>query len=143
MFEVAVKGIQPSTRGIRGKISTFSSASANRLKKFLATLSRNQLPDFLTLTYPAAYPDAIQAKEHLFALVAWIRYHHVGSGVVWKMEYQDRGAPHFHIFVYGAPDLSAQDVAAHWSKVIGTDDQNVYKFHTGQLPGSQGGILGC
>jgi hypothetical protein len=61
-----------------------------------------RLPAMMTLTYPGDWltvaPDGKTAKRHLQALrkrytKAWNRDLHA----VWKLEFQGRGAPHFHL----------------------------------------------
>lgn len=64
----------------------------------------SRLPAMVTLTYPGDWltvaPDGKTAKRHLQALrkrfvKAWGRDLHA----VWKLEFQARGAPHFHLLM--------------------------------------------
>jgi hypothetical protein len=64
----------------------------------------SRMPAMVTLTYPGDWltvvPDGKTAKRHLQALrkryvKAWGRDLHA----VWKLEFQDRGAPHFHLLM--------------------------------------------
>lgn len=64
----------------------------------------SRLPAMVTLTYPGDWltvaPDGKAAKRHLQALrkrygKAWGRDLHA----VWKLEFQARGAPHFHLLM--------------------------------------------
>ena len=64
----------------------------------------SRLPSMLTLTYPGDWltvaPDGKAAKRHLQALrkrfcKAW----GVDLHAVWKLEFQGRGAPHFHLLM--------------------------------------------
>jgi hypothetical protein len=64
----------------------------------------SRLPAMITLTYPGDWltvaPDGKTAKRHLQALrkrfaKAWLR----DLPAVWKLEFQGRGAPHFHLLM--------------------------------------------
>jgi hypothetical protein len=59
---------------------------------------RPGLAVFVTLTYPGEYPgDGRLVKGHLRAFrERWERHYGSVEGV-WKMEFQRRGAPHFHL----------------------------------------------
>jgi hypothetical protein len=37
---------------------------------------------------------------------------------IWKLEPQKRGAPHFHLLVYGIPYLAWQIVAVRWAEIV-------------------------
>ena len=39
-------------------------------------------------------------------------------GHLWKLEPQKRGAPHFHLLVYGIPYLAWQIVAVRWVEIV-------------------------
>jgi hypothetical protein len=57
---------------------------------------------FLTLTYPDDWPERWEEwKAHLKRLFDLLRHKHPGVSAVWKLEYQKRGAPHFHLIVFG------------------------------------------
>ena len=53
--------------GMRGKITKFTRAARKRMMKKLATFRREELAKalFITLTYPAEYPDGKRAKRDL------------------------------------------------------------------------------
>jgi hypothetical protein len=63
---------------------------------------RNALCDWLsfsTLTYPNSFPsDGRVCKKHLNLLLTHLRADDPGIKYVWFMEFQARGAPHFHLF---------------------------------------------
>lgn len=59
-------------------------------------------PVMLTLTYPREWeawaPSAATVKAHLRAFVErWYRWFGVRPVMLWKLEFQRRGAPHFHV----------------------------------------------
>ncbi len=94
--------------GIKAPITGFSAASRRNLFKRMCELGdwslRPGLAVFVTLTYPGEYPgDGRLVKAHLQAFrERWNRRFGSVEGV-WKMEFQRRGAPHFH-FAMLIPD---------------------------------------
>lgn len=79
--------------------------------EFLSTRSRRRLAlvagncdvsfrSFVTLTYPVDFPsDGLLVKKHLHAVLAAIRRKCPGVEYLWFLEFQRRGAPHFHLFL--------------------------------------------
>ena len=92
--------------GIRGSIKAYSRASRRRLLRKVAQLDRGVSPLFVTLTYPNAYPsDPEEWKRHLNSVWAKkLRRRHPKSGFIWRLEFQQRGAPHFHLLLYGVEE---------------------------------------
>jgi hypothetical protein len=61
------------------------------------------------------------AKEYLFTfLKRWRRKYPTLSGI-WKLEFQKRGAPHFHLILYNAGYISKDSIRDSWGHVIGQD----------------------
>jgi len=84
----------PSTRG---KVTEFSQASRKRLA-FVASNTPVQLRTMITLTYPAEYPsDGKAVKLQLRQFLDWLSKETGGCEYLWFLEFQARGAPHFHI----------------------------------------------
>lgn len=110
--------------GRRGKITEYSDASRWRLQLRLAAFLREQLANalFITLTYPAAYPEPQEAKRQLPAFIKRIRRRWPQACVIWRMEFQERGAPHFHLLVLGVRFIPHQAVAEWWYEVVGSGD---------------------
>lgn len=59
-------------------------------------------------------------------------------GAAWKLEPQERGAPHYHLLVWNldTADLLAW-VVENWYEIAGNGDPNHKKFHAGELQGSR------
>ena len=108
----------------RGKVQGFSRKSRQRFLAFVASLRRDALPLFVTLTYPEWWPGDWQNwKEHLDTFVK----NHVmrkwpGASLLWKLEPQQRGAPHFHLIVWGVPFMPKEWLAQTWFEVVGSGD---------------------
>ena len=114
----------------RGVVRGFSQASRRRMLELVATLD---LPGgcvgaFISLTYGTEYPCPRCAKEDLRVFLRrveryfgqWIddggRVRRVA--VIWRLEWQARGAPHFHVVAF-CPFLGKDLVARWWSEIAG------------------------
>lgn len=123
LVAVAVKhnASSRSGGGRRGLVEIFSQASRRRLLRTIARLDDTR-PVFLTLTYPADYPDPRTAKSHLRAFLERFRRRMPQSSAIWRLEFQERGAPHFHLLFYNLPFISFETIRAWWREVIGVID---------------------
>lgn len=112
----------PTPQGEEQRITGFSEDSRRRLRRKLHSIRRDAEGVFLTLTYQHTTPTPQKAKDHLDAfwkrLERWMNEEGVGRiSCVWKMEPQERGVPHFHMIVYGATYIDAQEVSRLWHEV--------------------------
>lgn len=119
---------QPVGGGKRGEITEFSRAARRRLLHLLNSLNKNKintLPLFLTLTYPAEFSsDPRTWKRHLDNFRARMRRKFGRFPAVWRLEFQKRGAPHFHLmlFLEKAPSDLYEFVSRSWYEVVGSND---------------------
>jgi hypothetical protein len=121
--------------GIRSVIVGFSAGSGRRMRSYL----RECLSDYkqmVTLTYPEGYPsDGRIVKEHLRRFLQELRREYerqsfiIGSNIdkhssFWFLEFQSRGAPHFHIFTTWAPKADGPGgwVAKRWYEIVNSED---------------------
>lgn len=111
--------------GKRSAITTFSKASRTRLMRLLATLEREALPIFITLTYPAEYPVSSQIyKRHLDSFAKRLTRLEPSAAFVWRLEFQKRGAPHYHLLVWNVSYLKLLAwVSRAWFEVVGSGDE--------------------
>jgi len=84
----------------RGKIKHFSKESKRRLRKTLFKLKKQNML-FVTLTYAENMEDGKRAKSDLDNFCRKVSRRNKKMWFVWKMEYQERGAIHFHLLVGG------------------------------------------
>jgi hypothetical protein len=105
---------------IRGQIDGFSPRSRRRMMVELNKVRRDvPLPLFLTLTYPKQWPgDWKTWKGHLNHFAVALRRAYPGVSAFWKIEPQERGAPHFHLLCWGASRVPWQWLAARWASII-------------------------
>ena len=115
--------------GIRGGINGgFSPASRRNLMRTFAKTNRESIPLFLTLTYPGEYPtDWTVWKRDLFTFFKRLKLKYPAYSSIWRLEFQKRGAPHFHLFLYGLSDVNFLDLMAwakiNWYDVVGSGDE--------------------
>ena len=124
--------------GDRGKITEFTDSSRSRMLKYL----RECCPTYthmVTLTYPGFFPsDGREVKNHLRKFIQELKRYDFrnsissevsssftagdsGFSVFWFMEFQSRGAPHFHLLVnrFVPKDWTAR----RWYEIVNSEDQ--------------------
>lgn len=124
--------------GLRKAITGFSRQSRLRLMYTIGAIRKDaELPDFVTLTYPNEYPTVQRAKRDLKIFLQRFARAWPGAGVIWKLEPQQRGAPHYHLLVWGCKtgELLLW-VVRNWYDIAGNGDKNHLLFHMGALRGS-------
>ena len=116
----------------RSEISEFSEKSRQRLRLSLAKVDQSKCgrPIFGTLTYPADFPlDQETFKRHLKVFSQRFLREFPAAGFHWKLEFQTRGAAHFHpIFWNLGSDREFLGkfriwLACNWYEVVGSGDQ--------------------
>lgn len=107
----------------RGRITVFSKKSRTRLLRVGAKLSGDVFGLFLTFTYRANMQDVKVAKSHLEKVCLWITRKYGKRGMLWRMEFQQRGAIHFHVLVLNRAFIPAKELTAYWQKMTGDDSQ--------------------
>ena len=105
---------QPPTRK-QGDIQTFSRSARRRLIKKMMCVERRELsvPLFLTLTYHERYPSKnAPLKKELNAFLQALRRLPEKVYYLWRIEWQKRGAPHFHLLIWHEDPDHEWDAAA-------------------------------
>lgn len=121
--------------GKRGVIKELTRGAIKRLKLTARNVPEGSFKAFLTLTYPESFPtDGIKVKRDLSVMRKWLRRHGVGGGF-WFLEFQARGAPHFHLFISNYPLCGVQGVAEAWYRIVGSGDPKHLDWHLGKLSG--------
>lgn len=112
----------------------WSDPSRRRLLRCLASIDWASKSDllFVGLTYPADFPsDGRLVKRHLRILRARMERKFGKLLVLWKLEFQDRGAPHMHMIVQCPGEVQALRAwfAQAWYEIVGSGD--VRHLHAG------------
>lgn len=125
----------PPEGGIRGEVKGFSNASRLRLMRLVAGVERGaELPLFITLTYPNSFPDARSSKRHLKIFFQRFNRSFPFHGSIWKLEPQQRGAPHYHILTWGLElDPIQNFVPVAWFDIAGGGDEKHLRWHEGEF----------
>lgn len=118
----------------RGKVTGFSWRSRSRLMQKIAKLNKRCIPVFVTLTYHEKWGSPVEVKAHLNSFLKRLFYKFDQAGVIWKLEYQERGAPHFHLLVFGVGLLDLmQFVPENWVSVADDGNAIMLAWHRGEL----------
>ena len=125
----------------RAAISKFTFKSRRLLLLRYAQLDRTKLmkPKMLTLTYPASYSNKFSVWKHhldLFLSKCLIRLL-PNVFVFWKLEPQQRGAPHFHLLIFSDCGQTQEQVyqlkskwKEEWYSIVDSGDANHRKVGT-------------
>lgn len=111
-------GLSAPAAAFAQEISLFTNASKRRLLFTARNFSGMEI--MRTLTYPAQFPtDGRAVKNH------WrrIRQRLVRNGAncgLWVLEFRERGAPHFHVFLQNPIDRHA--LARAWCRIVASAD---------------------
>lgn len=104
--------------GTRKAIQQFSGDSQRRCRD----LVRNTIEIWramVTLTYPGSWPTNGPAlKQDINAFTQWLRRRKIRY--VWVLEFQERGAPHFHLLIDGW--VSKSELSKAWFRIVGSGD---------------------
>jgi len=123
----------------REKIKGFSRHARHRFLDEINSLDDSKIlayrAVFVTLTYHSDYPDPRASKkdlekfrrgaERVFDAFGW-----------WKLEPQQRGAPHYHLVLFIQPSQAQafKDwVPGYWHEIAGKGSQMHLRFHRGEL----------
>ena len=148
---------EPSQPGLRGAITKYTPAARRNLLRSLASINQNkvQLPLFVTLTYPGDWDDyhePVQWKKQLNTFQKRLTREYPDHFGIWKLEPQLRGAPHFHLAIYGIDNYRGNNNDKHaihmwfstaWYEIIGSGQVTHLSAGTQvQLAQSWNGVAG-
>ena len=113
----------------RSSISHFSVGCGVRMRRYLREC-RAVYQCMVTLTYPSDYPtDGARSKEHLRRyLQECKRWDEKANPLAttdfsafWFLEFQERGAPHYHIFLNRCPPKDFN--SSTWYRIVNSEDE--------------------
>lgn len=111
----------------RGVITEFTAGTASRMRRYLRTCV-SEYCNMVTLTYPGFFTsNGRETKEHIRRFLQEMArrvdregFNSVGYSSFWFLEFQERGAPHYHIFT--THDFPHQFIAATWYRIVNSED---------------------
>jgi hypothetical protein len=110
-------------RAPRGRVKGLSRASRRRLMEKFASVDRRKemyRQMMITLTYPAKWPtDPVEWKRHQAVFQKRFRRKFPNASIIWTMEAQERGAPHWHMIVYNVGYVAHEWVGQTWADITG------------------------
>jgi len=125
---------KPPDEGRRGTVKGYSPKARSRAKQFLAKIPDVEIVKafMVTLTYPGNdCPEAIPAPEDWKTYKGHLRKfgqnmkRRFGAAAVWVLEFQRRGAPHYHLLVFGIDAARLIElrrwIAKEWNRIVGGD----------------------
>lgn len=116
----------------RGTIKGISSKSRYRLIKKLAKINRPDEPIFITLTYRSFTDCFVDWKTHLDNWRRRISASFPEYAGVWRLEFQKRGAPHYHVLLWLGKEVPLADFQRRcteiWCRCIGQTDAANFEY---------------
>jgi len=113
----------------RSAVSHFSVGCGIRMRRYLREC-RAVYKHMVTLTYPNDYPtDGARSKEHLRRYLQEVRRWDKKTNPLaksdfsafWFLEFQERGAPHYHIFLNRCPPKDFN--SSSWYRIVNSEDE--------------------
>lgn len=121
---------KPPRKPDGAKINAFSSRSQRKLREVAANADPHLISMFVC-TYADEWPrDGRVAKTHLDTFLKRIRRKLPGVGYLWVLEFQRRGAPHFHVFLTKPrSDALHRFLAKAWHEIAGEGQEKHLNVH--------------
>lgn len=112
--------------GVRGPVRGFSRGSRRRLLDKVNQIDRRCVEGgglFVTLTYPGEFSESWRVwKAHLRSIEERLKRRFPGVQLLWRLEFQKRGAPHFHFLVFNVERIDISWLSQAWYEVVGSGD---------------------
>ena len=113
----------------RGVIQAFSKKSRLRMMRFINSIDIEKMTAgfFVTLTYPKEFAkNPLVWKEHLRIFKERLNREFPAVSGLWRLEPQRRGAPHFHLILWGCSSLfttaGKKWLSRVWYEVVNSGD---------------------
>jgi hypothetical protein len=94
-----------------------SAKARKRLLERVAAIRAGKKMTFITLTYIEDDPNIENAKEHLHAFLQRLYRKAPKSALIWSLEFQKRGAIHFHILAFSLPYITKESIQKAWGDI--------------------------
>lgn len=125
--------LQSSTmfNGARKPIAELTRRSLSRLA-FVVSNTEVEFHSMLTLTYPDDYPlSGKVSKKHLRRFLNDFQHIFGKQSYLWFLEFQERGAPHYHILVemLGPNKWMRRQFGYSWARIVCREQEEVNKCY--------------
>ena len=115
------------SRKQRGTVRGLSSKSRSRFLRLLARINRPDRALFVTLSYQTWVEDWKAWKRDLDTWFKAVKRTYPALAGAWRMEFQERGAPHWHALLWLGEEDHLEAVRARcssaWLAAIGQDNE--------------------
>jgi len=122
--------------GNKKRLAGWSRSSRNYLNRCLRSIVRGDThPYMLTLTSQGYSEDTQVYHDQVDHFMISFERRFPDCSIVWRLEFQQRGAPHWHLLIYlseGEPPILHEDkhwIAGTWYGIVG-GDVSVMKYGT-------------
>lgn len=118
--ECGLDSLKELRTGKRQRVTSLSPRSLSRLA-ILATSTEIEFKSLLTLTYGVNFVrDGSKVKYHLNFILTKLKRTHGPFDYLWFLEFQKRGAPHFHILTTLKPPTAPErlKLAHMWADIV-------------------------
>ena len=107
----------------RARITEFSRKSRYRLLKLANSLDPSTRGVMLTLTYRSLMTDHVTSKKHLELMLLYLKRKYRDCALLWRLEYQARGAIHYHVMILSRNSvwIDIADARARWRYITNED----------------------
>lgn len=130
--------------GIKQRLAGWSRKSRNHLDRQLRCVMRPDMqPYMLTLTSQEYSEDTQVYHDQVDHFMISFERRYPGCSIFWRLEFQQRGAPHWHLLIWFAedePPLLPEDegwIAQTWYNIVG-GDPSVLEYGTKLTDASDG-----
>lgn len=140
MFSIKVPSVQPPelANTKRGKVAGFSAASRKRMMEKLAQWRLKRRVYFVTLTYHEEWSRDWQGwKRDLDVLIKRIMRRFPDLEGLWRLEFQKRGAPHYHLIItdnHAEYDELKAVITQGWAEIAHENSEYQGKYATNIRP---------
>ncbi len=134
---VTIRNIEtppPARKSVRGEIHNFRMKSRRNLQLFLQSIDWDRIKTEriieIALTYSEEIPESGDlVKNHLHRLRKNIMDKYPGTILIWKLEFQGRSVPHYHIIMIAPEEIDLGDYQIMKNGEITYFDRKTKKHH--------------
>ena len=116
MVDLSPKFSPAATPQKRGQVTEFSRKSRRRMIDLMNRLDlEGRRATFLTLTFKYTH-DHSETKAAFKRFLAYLAYHYPNTSGIWRLEFQKRGTPHYHLILFDLPYWKHKAIRKVWMR---------------------------